>query len=119
MNFSLLPVVGYIAVRRYISGGVCTNSSRVDGKTIIITGANIGIGLETAKELARRGGRIILACRDPQRGQAAVSEVKKCSENNEVVFQQLDLASLVSVRSFCQRIIQSESRLDILINNAG
>lgn len=106
-------------LRGYFSGGVCTNNKRIDGQTIIITGANIGIGLETAKELARRGGRIILACRDSSRGHTAVSEVKKFSGNNQVVFQHLDLASLASVRDFCFRINQTEDRLDILINNAG
>lgn len=106
-------------MRRYFSGGVCTNQSRVDGKTIIITGANIGIGLETAKELAKRGGRIVCACRSPERGEAAVSEIKRCSKNDNVIFQQLDLASLESVRNFCKRIKESEKRIDILINNAG
>ena len=106
-------------LRRYFSGGVCTSRDRVEDKTIIITGGNTGIGLETAKELARRGGRVILACRDTSKGHAAVSEVKKYSGNNQVIFQHLDLSSLASVRDFCKRINETESRLDILINNAG
>lgn len=60
-----------------------------------------------------------MACRDVKKGCAAVSEVKKYSGNKNVIFQQLDLASLDSVRNFCNRIIETEQRLDILINNAG
>ncbi|XP_045928856.1 dehydrogenase/reductase SDR family member 13-like isoform X2 [Micropterus dolomieu] len=81
--------------------------------------SNTGIGKTTAIDLAKRGARVILACRSKQRGEAALEEVKRESCSNQVVFMQLDLGSLKSVRSFAESFLKSESRLDILINNAG
>lgn len=92
---------------------------RIDGKIVIITGSNTGIGKETAIDLARRGGKIYLACRDFKKSLEALEEIKIKSENNNVHFLQLDLASMESVRKFCKKFKQLESRLDILINNAG
>jgi retinol dehydrogenase-13 len=92
---------------------------KLDGKTIIITGANTGIGLETAVDLAKRNARVILACRSVERGETAAVEVRKRSGNDNVVFVQLDLASLDSVRKFAAKILEEEPRIDILINNAG
>ena len=105
--------------RRYFGGGVCYSKARLDSKTAIITGANTGIGLETAVDFAQRNGRVILACRSKEKGEAAVEQVKKRSGNNNVVFMPLDLSSLDSVRSFCASVLDSEPRLDILVNNAG
>ena len=92
---------------------------KLEGKTVIITGANTGIGLETAVDLAKRNARMILACRSVERGERAVVEVKERSGNDNVVFIQLDLASLDSVREFAAKILKEEPRIDILINNAG
>jgi len=89
------------------------------GKVIIITGANCGIGYETALDLAKRNARIILACRDPKRAQDAVEKIKTESKNENVEFEQLDLASLKSIRDFSERINKKPTKLDILINNAG
>ncbi|XP_030574295.1 dehydrogenase/reductase SDR family member 13-like [Archocentrus centrarchus] len=97
----------------------CKSTAKLHGKTAIVTGANTGIGKATAMELARRGSKVILACRDKQRGETAVKEIIQETGNNQVIFMQLDLASLQSVRSFAERFLQSESRLDLLINNAG
>ena len=85
----------------------------------IITGANTGIGLETAVDLAKRNARVILACRSVERGETAAIEVRKRSGNDDVVFVQLDLASLDSVRKFAAKILEEEPRIDTLINNAG
>ncbi|KAJ8403348.1 hypothetical protein AAFF_G00351200 [Aldrovandia affinis] len=82
-------------------------------------GANTGIGKATAVDLARRGARVILACRNQQRAEAAITDIKRESGNNEVVYRHLDLASLQSVRSFAENYLKTEPRLDLLINNAG
>ena len=109
----------FILFRRWVHGGVCTSKVTLDGKTVIITGANGGIGLETAVDLTKRNARVILACRSVERGERAAVEVRKRSGNDNVVFVQLDLASLDSVRKFVAKILEEESRLDILINNAA
>ncbi|XP_078000730.1 retinol dehydrogenase 13-like [Glandiceps talaboti] len=112
-------VTGLFYLRKYFRGGVSTSTARLDGKTVIVTGANTGIGKETARDLAKRGARVILACRDQERANAALEEIKKSTDNKNVVVKMLDLASLQSVRKFAKEINQEESRLDILINNAG
>ncbi|KAK9412652.1 dehydrogenase/reductase SDR family member 13-like [Crotalus adamanteus] len=70
-------------------------------------------------DLARRGARVILACRDKARGESAVWDIRQESGNSEVILMILDLANLNSVRAFAQTFLKSEPRLDILINNAG
>ncbi|XP_070577917.1 retinol dehydrogenase 13-like [Ptychodera flava] len=112
-------VGGMYYLRKYFKGGVCTSKARLDGKTVIITGSNTGIGKETAKDLAARGARVILACRDLEKASKAAEEVKLSSKNENVVVKKLDLSSLQSVRDFAKEIQTEESRLDILINNAG
>uniref|UniRef100_A0A670KE69 Dehydrogenase/reductase 13 n=1 Tax=Podarcis muralis TaxID=64176 RepID=A0A670KE69_PODMU len=77
-------------------------------------GGNTGIGKATALDLARRGARVILACRDRERGESAVYDIRRVS-----VGHLLDLASFKSVRAFAAAFLRSEPRLDILINNAG
>ncbi|XP_041669511.1 retinol dehydrogenase 12-like [Cheilinus undulatus] len=96
-----------------------SSAERLDGKTAVITGANTGIGKETAIDLAKRGARIIMACRDPERGQAAVQEVIEKSENQNVVYMKLDLADSKSIREFAEAVNKDEPRLNLLINNAG
>lgn len=109
----------YVSKRFYFDGGRCTSRRRLDGKTAIVTGSNTGIGKETALELAKRGARVILACRDVDRAGRAAQEIRAQSGNGNVVVEIVDLASLDSVRQFAQRINTNEDRLDILVNNAG
>ncbi|KAG2459609.1 DHR13 reductase, partial [Polypterus senegalus] len=97
----------------------CRSSAKLTGKTVIVTGANTGIGKACALDLAKRGARVILACRDKVKAEAAVYDIRKESGNNEVLFMHLDLESLQSVRSFAETFLKSEPRLDVLINNAG
>ncbi|XP_054621178.1 retinol dehydrogenase 12, like isoform X1 [Dunckerocampus dactyliophorus] len=96
-----------------------TSTERLEGKTVLITGANTGIGKQTAVDLARRGAKIIMACRDMEKAQAAAKEVKESSGNDNIVCMKLDLADSKSIREFAQAINQGESKLNILINNAG
>ncbi len=109
----------YISKRFYFSGGRCKSRARLDGKTVIITGANTGIGYETAIDLAKRGARIILACRDVKKAVKAAEEIRLKSGNGNVITEYLDLASLESVKKFATKMNEQEERLDILINNAG
>ncbi|XP_057703393.1 retinol dehydrogenase 13 isoform X2 [Corythoichthys intestinalis] len=102
-----------------MAGGVCRSKVRLDGKTVLITGANTGIGKETALDLARRGARVILACRDLTKAHIAAVQIRKQSRNDNVVVKKLDLACLQSVRDLARDIINNEEHLDILINNAG
>ncbi|XP_066551815.1 dehydrogenase/reductase SDR family member 13-like [Amia ocellicauda] len=125
MVFILLAVSGLVVCLyqciyyAFFSGVFCKSPTRLQGKTVIITGGNTGIGKATAVDLARRGARVILACRNKQRAEAAVLDIKKDSGSSAVVFMQLDLASLQSVRSFAETFLKTEPRLDLLINNAG
>ncbi|TRZ17433.1 hypothetical protein HGM15179_009687, partial [Zosterops borbonicus] len=94
------------------------------GKTVIITGANSGLGRAAAAELLRMRARVIMGCRDRARAERAAREIRaEVGEREdgagELVVRELDLASLRSVRAFCHRVLQEESRLDVLINNAG
>lgn len=91
----------------------------MDGKTVIVTGANSGIGKETARDLARRGAKVILACRNLEEGNKARVDIIQSTGNTLVEVQHLDLSSLASVHKFANKIINEEPRLDVLVNNAG
>ncbi|CAH8595980.1 unnamed protein product [Schistosoma turkestanicum] len=122
---------------------VCRISKRLDGKLVIVTGSNTGIGLATAGELARRGAQVIMACRNLRKAEDAKKRLLErygvdnpqsvnidvaCREvisslspinSNQLIIEQLDLASLQSIREFARRIINTYSQLHFLINNAG
>ncbi|XP_012869260.1 PREDICTED: retinol dehydrogenase 14 [Dipodomys ordii] len=100
------------------------------GKTVLITGANSGLGRATAAELLRLGARVIMGCRDRARAEEAAGQLRRelaqaagpapdAGGAGELIVKELDLASLRSVRAFCQELLQEEPRLDVLINNAG
>jgi len=89
------------------------------GKTALITGGNSGIGKQAAIALARGGARVLVAARSPQRGSAAVDEIRVASGNDQVELVILDLASMASVRSAADEILRRVDRLDVLVNNAG
>jgi NAD(P)-dependent dehydrogenase (short-subunit alcohol dehydrogenase family) len=89
------------------------------GKTILITGATGGIGLEASVELARRGARMFLVGRDPGRTEAAVAQVKTRSGSGEVSSFLCDFSSQASIRALAGQVLSKLDRLDVLINNAG
>ncbi|KAM9765812.1 retinol dehydrogenase 13 [Menidia menidia] len=119
LTVALVAGVGLLALRRWMAGGVCKSKAMLEGKTVLITGANTGIGKETALDMAQRGARVILACRDMNRARIAADEIRQKSGNGNVVVKKLDLASLQSIRDLARDVQGTESRLDILINNAG
>ncbi|XP_047984092.1 retinol dehydrogenase 13-like [Leguminivora glycinivorella] len=102
-----------------ITCGICKSSRHLVGKVVIVTGANAGIGFETAKNLAERGARVIMACRNEGRATVARDEIIAATSNLDVHYRHLDLASLKSVREFADNINNTEERVDILINNAA
>jgi len=89
------------------------------GRLAVVTGANSGLGLVTARELARHGARVVLACRNRERGEAALKEVTEAASGPAPELEELDLADLSSVRSFADRLAAGGEELDLLINNAG
>lgn len=130
------------ANKYYFSGGKCNETGRLDGKIVIVTGANTGIGKETTAELARRGANVIMACRNIEQAEAAKSDIltlygkgqptaltKNVNakvkdsitpiEPEQLIIEKLDLCSLKSIREFTDRISKKNLNIDILINNAG
>jgi NAD(P)-dependent dehydrogenase (short-subunit alcohol dehydrogenase family) len=89
------------------------------GRTAIITGANSGLGLEVSRALASKGFKVILACRNIEKGNHAKADIISTTNNQSIEVLPLDLASQKSVRDFADRIKQKFTCLDILINNAG
>ena len=87
------------------------------GRTVLITGATSGIGLEAARMIARMGAHVVLAVRDPARGAAVALEIERRGRSAEVL--PMDLSSFASVRDAAARFRASHDRLDVLVNNAG
>src|SRR5690242_18542706 len=89
------------------------------GRVAVVTGANSGLGLVAARELARAGARVVLACRDTAKGEAAARSIAGQVQGAVVAVAELDLADLASVRAFAESFHSCEEGLDLLINNAG
>lgn len=89
------------------------------GRVIIVTGANAGIGKETAAALAAMGATVVMTARTRSKGEAAHAEVARRSGGDAVVLGDLDLGSFASIRAFAQWFLDSFDRLDVLVNNAG
>jgi NAD(P)-dependent dehydrogenase (short-subunit alcohol dehydrogenase family) len=89
------------------------------GRTAVVTGANTGLGLETAKALAAKGAHVVLAVRNLDKGRSAVEQITAAVPGAEVELQELDLGSLESVRAAADNLRTKYDRIDLLINNAG
>ncbi|XP_024873070.1 retinol dehydrogenase 12-like [Temnothorax curvispinosus] len=109
---------------------MCMSKARLDSKTVVITGASGGIGKETARDLYARGARVILACRNMEKTNEAVEDIKSNPpswmrkdeyKNNvgELAIYFLDLRSFKSVKDCAKNLLTNEAAIHILINNAG
>ncbi len=94
-------------------------NSGMNGKTVIITGGNSGIGKATAAALAKKGAEVIIACRSKSRGEQARQEISKTTGSKLVRLMHLDLADFGNVRNFAEEFKRNYKKLDVLINNAG
>jgi len=95
------------------------NIPDMTGKVAIVTGANSGIGFETVKALAEKGAEVVLACRNLEKANVAVKEIRSMVRKAKLEIIQLDLADLASVRKFAESFKSKYQSLDFLINNAG
>jgi len=95
------------------------NIPELSGKIIIITGANSGIGFESAREFTRKGAEVIVASRDPTKANRAILKIQQEIPGAKLKFIELNLASLESIRKFAEEFKSNYDRLDILLNNAG
>jgi NAD(P)-dependent dehydrogenase (short-subunit alcohol dehydrogenase family) len=89
------------------------------GRVAIVTGSNTGLGYDTARVLAARGARVVMAVRDTAKGDAAAARIRELSPGAEVTVHELDLGSLASVRAAAAELAAAHPRIDLLINNAG
>ncbi len=89
------------------------------GKVALVTGANTGLGFETALALYQKGAKVIIACRSEAKGLEAIERIETTGDGGKLVYGNLDLANLNSVKEFTAKVIADEPRLDLLINNAG
>lgn len=93
--------------------------SDLHGQTFLVTGGNTGIGKETARGLAGRGARVVVAGRSEERTRAAIREISADTGSTDLDFVPLDLGDLGSVRRAAEEVLRQERRLDVLVNNAG
>jgi len=91
----------------------------MSGKTCVVTGANSGIGKETALGLAQMGAHVVMVCRNADKGKAAMEDVRRESGNSQVDLLIADMSSQASVRALAKQIHDKYPRLEVLINNAG
>lgn len=112
MSTKMAAVLGSAAASyltlEYFGGGKCYSQASMEGKTVVITGCNTGIGKETARELSKRGAKVIMACRNIELAEKAAEEIRQSNDANattgEIVVKKLDLANLASVRNFADEV---------------
>ncbi|XP_054719914.1 retinol dehydrogenase 12-like [Uloborus diversus] len=116
---TLFLTVGLLTFYCRLTLGVCNSDQDMTGKTVLITGASDGIGKETARDLARRNARVLLACRNLGKANKVAQEIMEDTGNHNLVLKALDLSSFDSVRKCARDVLRTEKELHVLINNAG
>jgi NAD(P)-dependent dehydrogenase (short-subunit alcohol dehydrogenase family) len=96
-----------------------TDHTSLSGRVALVTGANTGIGLVTARTLAARGAHVFIACRSVEKGQIAIDEIRKTTGNEKVELLALDLGDFASIRACAAQFLSRDLPLHLLINNAG
>lgn len=96
-----------------------TDIPDLTGKTVIVTGGNSGLGLESVKAFALKGAKVIMACRTVSKGEDARKTIMKFLPTADIIVMELDLTDLKSIRSFAANYMKNYARLDVLLNNAG
>ncbi|XP_011298561.1 retinol dehydrogenase 11 [Fopius arisanus] len=120
--YILLPIVVIIGLLRKCrerSWGRCKDTSNLQDRVFLVTGANSGIGKETVRELVRRNAKVIMACRDMESARNCIAEIRTKIPTGEMIPMELDLASLLSIHKFAERVLQDFPEIHGLINNAG
>jgi NAD(P)-dependent dehydrogenase (short-subunit alcohol dehydrogenase family) len=102
-----------------MSGWTANDIPDQSGRTVIVTGANSGLGFVTSRELARHGAHVIMTARDPTKGRAALDEILAARPRGSAELRLLDLADLDAVKEFAKRLLADGTPVDVLINNAG
>lgn len=118
----VVPLVATLCFVRALAAwtwGRCSSGKMQTGRVFIVTGANSGLGKETARMLASRNARVIMACRDMAAAYLAVEDIRRTTAQGELIPMQLDLASLESVYTFAREVLQDFPQIHVLINNAG
>lgn len=118
---AVIIVILMVVLSWWLQPGKCNSKARLDGKIVIITGANTGLGKETAKDVLLRGATVVMACRDMTKGKEAMDEIVKetNTKKDKAILLKLDLSSLKSVGEFVEEFRKQFSQLHILVNNAG
>ena len=113
--------LGLVILRRWRSSkwGRCTLPTKLTGKVVIVTGGNVGLGAETALDLAGRGATVVLACRSEDTSLETVTRIRKQTGNTDVHYMHLDLANLESVRQFAGDLLEKYPNIYCLVCNAG
>ncbi|CAJ0574215.1 unnamed protein product, partial [Mesorhabditis spiculigera] len=116
-----IPILaGLYFLRKYIRGGQFTENVRADGKIVVVTGANSGVGRGVCEELNKRGAKVYMICRDE--GRAAKGRnlmIENGCDPSRLLIRIADLANLASVQKAAKQILSEEKHIDILVNNAG
>jgi len=114
-----IPGLLYLILRwsGWFSGTMCSVDSKLEGKVVVVTGGNTGIGKETVLELCRRGATVVIGARDLAKGETVAQEVRK--SGGECSLLKLDLSDIESIKLFASQVCDAHSKVDMLVNNAG